>query len=70
MVVILTKEESHNNSNISEYKMRFFFRQTRAYKCEQAKQWQKHDYLCYLNDIDINIVKKQSERVAFFVFII
>ena len=28
--VILTKEESYNNSNISEQKMQFFHRQTRA----------------------------------------
>ena len=29
-LVILTKEESYNNSNISEHKMQFFHRQTRA----------------------------------------
>ena len=28
-VVVLTKEESHNNSNIAEYKMRFFLRHAR-----------------------------------------
>ena len=37
-VVTVTKVESHNNSNISEYKMRFFLRQTQAWKYEQAKQ--------------------------------